>query len=213
MKHEAILLDMNGVLVNDEHLHESAFRQVLEQQGQTLSPEEYKDYFAGRTDKEGFEAYLSAKGVTDGLEPLMKAKSAQYQQLAGQGAEGYEGVKEFVEQAALQGLKLAVVTSSIKSEATSLLEGLGIAPFLTATVTAEDISEGKPSPEGYLKAAEQLGVEPSKCLVIEDAPSGIMAAKKAGMECIAVATTHNPDELSNADKVAPRLELKLLTDI
>lgn len=111
------------------------------------------------------------------------------------------------------GMKLAVVTSSVRSEATSLLEGLGITPFLGATVTAEDISEGKPSPEGYLKAAEQLGVEPSKCVVIEDAPSGVMAAKKAGMECIAVATTHNADELSNADRVTPRLEPGLLSDV
>jgi beta-phosphoglucomutase len=157
---EAVLLDMNGVLVNDEQLHEEAFARTLEPNGLSLSPDDYKLYFAGRTDKEGFESYIASKGKNISIGDLLTAKSEQYMQLSKEGVEGYEGIREFVEDAVSRGVKVAVVTSASKGEASSLLEGLGIAPFLAVTVTAEEVEEGKPSPEGYLKAAQQLDVDP-----------------------------------------------------
>ncbi|HET8991955.1 MAG TPA: HAD family phosphatase [Candidatus Saccharimonadales bacterium] len=202
---EAILLDMNGVLVNDEHLHEEAFAITFEDSGLSLQPEDYKAYFAGRTDKEGVEAYLAAKGSNIPADKIVLAKSQRYIQLSSEGVQDYEGVREFVERAVRRGIKVAVVTSAPRNEASSLLESIGIARYLATSVTAEDVNNGKPSPEGYLKAAERLQIDPAKCLVVEDAPSGILAAKKAGMMCVAVSNTHTPDELIMADEIVPQL--------
>ncbi|MBI2866186.1 MAG: HAD family phosphatase, partial [Chloroflexi bacterium] len=83
---------------------------------------------------------------------------------------------------------------------------LGIAPYFRATVAGEDVTQGKPHPEGFLKAAHLLEVAPHACLVIEDAPAGIQAALAAGMRCLAVATTHSPERLSEADGVVDTLE-------
>ncbi len=72
-------------------------------------------------------------------------------------------------------------------------------------VTAEDVTVGKPDPQGYLAAARGLGVPPAACVVFEDAPAGVAAAKAAGMYCVAVATTHPPEDLTAADQVVPDL--------
>jgi len=188
----AILLDMNGVIIDDEHIHEAAFRQVLGEIGHTLTPEEYREHYVGRTDREGLQDHLASKGAAvAGLDTLLATKSAAYHTRAAQGIQSFAGVREFVEKAAARGLQLAVVTSANQDEAVSVLESLDIARFMGCLVSGDDIDIGKPSPEGYLKAAAILGVKPSHCVVIEDAPNGVLAAKNAGMYCVGITNTHS----------------------
>ena len=86
-----------------------------------------------------------------------------------------------------------------------VLESLGLREAFAALVAEEDVTRGKPDPEGFLLAAERLGVAPARCLVVEDAPEGVRAAKAAGMRCLAVATTRPPPMLAEADLVLPSL--------
>jgi sugar-phosphatase len=95
---------------------------------------------------------------------------------------------------------VAVVTSGNRDLATSRLQAAGLVPP-PVFVTADQITNGKPDPEGYLLAAERLNADPAACVVIEDAPAGIQAGKSAGMTVIAVTTTHAPAELTEADEV------------
>jgi mannitol-1-/sugar-/sorbitol-6-phosphatase len=101
--------------------------------------------------------------------------------------------------------RCAVVTSGIRPVALARLRAAGL-PHPQVLVTAEDVSRGKPDPEGYLAATKELGVGPSRALVIEDAPAGIQAAQAADMMAVAVGTTHSVDKLADADAIATTLE-------
>jgi sugar-phosphatase len=97
-----------------------------------------------------------------------------------------------------------VVTSGSRRLATARLKLVGI-PLPRVMVTADDVKNGKPHPEPYLKGAELLGVDPAECVVIEDAPAGILAAHGAGMKVIGNASTYTPDKLTDADAVVGKL--------
>lgn len=97
----------------------------------------------------------------------------------------------------------AVVTSCTAPLARARLAHTGIAP--PALVTASDVTRGKPDPEPYLRGAALLGAAPEDCVVVEDAPAGLAAARAAGMRTVAVLTTHSPADLAGADLIAPGL--------
>ena len=210
MKYKAILFDMNGVLVDDEHLQEEAFRQTLSQINISLTSEDYIRFFIGKTDHKGFDDYLQSLNINRNADSLIIQKGEEYEKLASTGIEGYSGVEEFIEAATKQGVSLAVVTSSTKREAISVLAGLGLTHYFKSIIAADDVKNGKPDPEGYIKGAASLSVNPSECIVIEDTPSGLKAAKAAHMFSVAVLNTHNPDELSDANIVVKELSVTLI---
>ncbi|GLS03268.1 glycerol-3-phosphatase [Chitiniphilus shinanonensis] len=114
--------------------------------------------------------------------------------------------------AELDGARYGIVTSAMRQLATLKLEYCGLtAP--AATVCSEDVARGKPYPDPFLLGAEQLGVDPTRCLAFEDAPSGVRAAKTAGMTVIALTTSHRPDQLAEADLlIGDWRELRFATD-
>jgi sugar-phosphatase len=105
----------------------------------------------------------------------------------------------------------AVVTSGARVVATLRLRHVGL-PVPQTLITADDVTKGKPDPEGYLAAAHALGVDAAECIVIEDAPAGIAAARAAGMRSIGVAGTFPAGVLSAADVVVPALRVLRVTD-
>ena len=115
------------------------------------------------------------------------------------------GAVELVRLIGAAGVPLALVTSAGRRYAEQTLTELGVRPLFSVVVTAEDVTVGKPDPQGYRAAARGLGVPPAACVVFEDAPAGVAAAKAAGMYCVAVGTTHSPEELAAADQVVPDL--------
>lgn len=213
LEYKAILFDMNGVLVDDEHLQEEAFRQTLSKIKIPLTSEDYIRFFIGKTDRKGFEDYFQSLNTTQNIDPLIVMKGKEYEKLASRNVQGYHGVKEFVKAAAEHGLSLAVVTSSMKNEATSVLAGLELTNYFQSIIAADDVKNSKPHPEGYLKGATALRVDPKQCIVIEDAPSGLKAAKAAGMFSVAVLNTHNIDELVDANIVAKNLSAALIKEL
>lgn len=213
MKYKAILFDMNGVLVDDERLQEESFRRTLLQLNIPLTSEDYIRYFIGKTDRKGFEDYFQVLNLAHDIDSLVAEKGREYQKLASSGIEGYSGVKEFIEAATEHGLSLAVVTSSMKNEAISVLAGLGLTHYFKSIVAADDVKDGKPDPEGYLQGAASLSVNPSECIVIEDAPSGLKAAGSAGMFSIAVLNTHEADKLSDANIITKELSAALINKL
>jgi mannitol-1-/sugar-/sorbitol-6-phosphatase len=97
-----------------------------------------------------------------------------------------------------------VVTSGTRPLATNRLQYCGL-PVPEVLVTSDDVTNGKPHPEPYLKGAERLGLRPAECLVIEDAPAGIQSARAGGMKVIGLASTYKPEKLAEADAVARKL--------
>ena len=101
---------------------------------------------------------------------------------------------------------MAIASSAPLENIQLILQRLGIDSFFQAIVWGREVSEGKPSPQGFLLAARKLGVKPQDCVAIEDAVAGVAAAKGAGMKCVAVTTTHNRANLKEADLIVDSLE-------
>jgi sugar-phosphatase len=194
---------MNGILVDDEDLHQAAFSKAAAAHGMSLGASDYAQYFAGRTDRDGFHDFLSARYAdqVENLDQLLDEKADNYETLAASGLKTYEGVPGFLLALRDRGHVLALVTSSTLREAKAVIAFLDVNGVFAAVVTAEDVRVGKPDPEPYLVGAKRLGVEPGLCVVIEDAPSGVKSALAAGMRCAAVASTHDPSQLEDADIV------------
>ena len=110
-----------------------------------------------------------------------------------------KGVKKLMNDLKQAGFKIGLGTSAPIYKAFPVLENLGINDFFDATITDEEVSNGKPDPEVFLKAAKKLDIKPEDCVVIEDAPNGIDAAKNGGMKCIGITTTHKKEALKKAD--------------
>lgn len=98
-------------------------------------------------------------------------------------------------------LPLGIASSSSIKEIETITKKFGIRDFFKVILSAHDVANGKPAPDVYLKASEMLNIEPSSCGVIEDTRTGVKSAKAAGMKCIAITTTHDAEELNEADHV------------
>jgi beta-phosphoglucomutase len=205
MNYKAVLFDMDGVIVDSEPLHVAAFQATLKNYGHDLTDEQYKQHFAGRTDEAGFKQYFDFIDETVELPVIMDEKAKAYLELAADQLVPYPGVIEFIRDLAEHKVPLALVTGSLRVEAEVTLKAFGITDLFNAIIAAEDTSQSKPNPEGYLKGAKALGFEPADCIVIEDAPSGVKAASAAGVCCLAVTTTHTEEELKEATLIVDQL--------
>lgn len=206
MIHKAVLFDMDGVILDSIPLHHQAAQAVFKTRGHELSYADYKRYFAGETDAEGFAQYCKLIGMQHDLAPMLRQKADEYERLAATTSlTPCPGSVACIRWFADKQLPLALVTGSLRAEAELVLRAFDLTDVFQAVVTADDVTHGKPNPEGYLKGAAALGMQPADCLVIEDAPSGIQAARAAGMHCIAVTTTYPAAELQQAHSVVPRL--------
>jgi beta-phosphoglucomutase len=208
MKYKAVLFDMDGVILNSEPLHIAAFRAALSEHGKTLKPEEYKKYFAGRTDEQGFRNYFALHNEIVDVLPIMQRKNHHYVASVANQLQSYPDVIPLIQDLSQQ-TRLALVTGSSTGEVTTALKALGIFDYFDTIITADDVEYGKPDPEGYLKAVASLHLAPQDCVIVEDSPNGIVAAKRAHIHCIAVTNTHARDELCDADEIVEKLSLEL----
>ncbi len=192
---DAILFDMDGVLVDSTTGVVRIWREWAEKHG--LDVDRVLEVSHGRRVVETISL------VAPELDAASEAN--EYQRIEVEGLDGVleiEGARELL--ASLPPDGWTVVTSGTRFIARKKLEHVGL-PVPDRIVTAEDVENGKPDPEAYLKGAEALGAHPEACVVVEDAPSGIRSAKAAGMRVIAVATTYRREDLTEADAVADSL--------
>ena len=191
---------MNGVIIDDEHIHELIFQDSVLPYGIKISHEEYLECCAGRTDREGY-ASIGRKFSQDlPVDELLRMKHAMYREQFPKYKQAYLGVLELIERLVGK-FQLALVSSASRSEIDLITREFGIDRFFTFTISAEDVRKGKPDPEPYQKAVERFQVSPSDCVVIEDSVNGILSAKAAGCFCIAVTNTHEREELGQADLI------------
>lgn len=214
----ALLLDFNGVLVDDEPLHFELFRRVLAEEGLDLSERDYYERYLGFDDRGAFLAKLADAGRTADppqLARLIARKAAYYQELVHrQGYPFFPGARELVRAAAEAGLRLGVVSGALREEVAGALVQAGLAERVPILVTAEDVAESKPHPEGYLLALELLNsvpplperlIHPHEVLAIEDSPAGLESAAAAGLRTLGVAHTYSGGRL-DADATVDTLE-------
>jgi sugar-phosphatase len=193
----AILFDLDGVLVDSTVIVERHWRMWAAQHG--LESEFILANSHGRRTMD------TLRTVASHLNLDLEQEAALLEKREVEDTEGLIAVPGAVELLlALPGHSWAVVTSGSRMLATTRLQAVGL-PIPQTFVTAEEVCLGKPHPEGYLKAATLLGLEPQDCLVIEDAPAGMQAAHAAGSRVIGVTTTFSVADLDEADFVVPSL--------
>ena len=212
----SIVFDCDGVLMDSEPLHYAAFKSALAADGEPLTEEIYRERYLPFDDRGAFTHFFqdAKKPLShDDLGKLIEAKGVAFRQrVESDGVLAFPAVPEFV-MAVSQRYPLAVASGSRRDELELMLEAAGIRAYFEVIVSADEVSQGKPHPESFLKAVEALNgtgkrptaIQPSECVVIEDAREGIVAAHAAGMKCVAVATSYPSYELSKADLVVPSL--------
>ncbi len=194
---KAVIFDMNGIIIDDEHVHELAFQRVLKEYNILLNHSEYISIFAGRTDQEGFELIAHKYGIELPINELLRKKAELYLSLFPENKKTYPGVIELITMLS-EKLVLALTSSSTRKEIDLVLNTFEVRDKFKIIVSAEDVSQGKPDPEPYLITSQKLGILPEFCVVIEDSRSGVRSAIDAGMKCIGVTTTHDLDALHAA---------------
>jgi HAD superfamily hydrolase (TIGR01509 family) len=171
---------------------------VLNRYGIGLTPEQYSEFFLGKTMHSGFSRYLSNVGSEIDVQRAMTEQAEAYLELAAGQLTALPGVVEFIRDLERGGMPMALVTGSLRSEAHLTLDALGLVDVFEVVMGAEDVHKSKPDPEGYLKAARTLGIFLEDCVVIEDAPSNVVALKELGIRSVAVTTSHSEAELAGA---------------
>jgi HAD superfamily hydrolase (TIGR01509 family) len=214
----AILFDFNGVLVDDEPIHLEIFQRVLAEEGVPFSAAEYYARFLGLDDRACFAAVLEQAGEPVTVPRLMRliARKASYYQerIRKGGYPFFPGAVELVAALAAKGRMLGVVSGALREEVEGALRQARVLDRFKVLVTAEDVDEGKPDPQGYLRALEALNslpplperlLHPHEVLAIEDTPAGLAAAAEVGLVTLGLAHTYPADRLREADAVAERL--------
>jgi beta-phosphoglucomutase len=214
-KLQAIIFDFDGVIADTEPLHYAALREVLLAEfGIRLSQAEYYADYLGYDDRGCFRAALAAhqRPTTPGqIDDLVQKKGQAYLSALGTDLKLFPGVRPLIEEAARL-YHLAIASGALRSEIELILEEAGLRKAFAYITSAEDVSQGKPSPEPFLHAMAGLGaitshhsLQSDACLVIEDSLPGIRGARAAGMKVLAVANTHPIQELQEADAVTASL--------
>jgi beta-phosphoglucomutase len=203
-----VIFDMDGVLVESEPFIALAAVRMFAEKGVEVRPEDFRP-FIGMGEDRFLGGVAEARGVVLEM-PRDKIRTYQiYLELIQGELETLPGAAEFIGRCRCLGLRLAVASSADRMKVEGNLRQLRLpSGTFDAVVVGEDIIRKKPAPDIFLEAARRLGLHPASCLVIEDALSGVAAAKAAGSRCLGLTTSFSADQLrsAGADWTAPDLE-------
>ncbi|MET0634810.1 MAG: HAD family phosphatase [Chitinophagaceae bacterium] len=197
-KYDAFIFDLNGTMIDDMNYHEKAWYEIIVNELKApLSPEQLKLEMYGKNE-ELFERVFG-QGIfsAEDIQDISMRKEKKYQSDFLPHLKLIDGLEDLLAKAKKEGVGLAIGTAAITFNVDYVLDRLNIRQFFPVIIGAEDVAHSKPDPEVFLKAAEGLGVDPSKCIVFEDAPKGIEAAKRAGMKAVGISSFHTAEELKN----------------
>lgn len=205
----AVLWDLDGVLVDTNGYHFAAWRRLMVESGRDLSEAEFLATF-GQRNPEILPRLLP--GLSDlEMESLSRRKEEYFRESLPERMPLLPGVERLVTELASAGVPQGVASSTVRENLETILPRLRLP--LRVCVAAEDVERGKPDPQVFLEGAARLSISPRKCVVVEDAVAGIEAAHRAGMVCVAVATTWPVERLSEAELVVASLERVSVDDL
>jgi HAD superfamily hydrolase (TIGR01509 family) len=188
----AVIFDLDGVLADSEPWWNEIDAKLLGEYGVTYRGEYHRNVL-GVSYRLAVEFYKKAFGLSVPTEELMRRRGEIAADFFANRVGLFPSAKTVLEQLRQMNLRLAVATSSVSASARPFLDRHRLTAFFDVIVTGEEIERGKPSPDIYLSAAKKIGILPDACLVIEDALSGVTAAKAAGMRVAAIPDTRFVD--------------------
>jgi len=196
MKYSALIFDMDGTLVHNMPTHNQAWQDTLAEAGVQINQDEFNRATTGKKTAEILRLMLGAHLSDSEVAYWSDRKEALYRERFACCREPLPGLLDFLEQARAMGLPMAVATAAPPENITFVLDELDLRRFFNVIIGGNQIQHGKPDPEIFLKAAEEMGVAPSVCLVFEDAMGGIEAARRAGMQAVLICTTMTPQDVA-----------------
>jgi beta-phosphoglucomutase len=204
----ALIFDFNGTISHDEPVLLAIYQALFARHGRPLTADDYFSRLAGNTEEAIISGWLGVDG------PLLGSLVAERIELYRAHADGStvpEPIREAI-RAAADRVPVGLVSGAFRAEIEPVIEAAGIADRFTTVVTADDVEHGKPAPDGYLLALEQLGkgLRGSEVLVFEDTEAGIASAKAAGMRCLGVLGTLPAERLAQADEIVAEIDRPLI---
>ena len=202
----AVIFDVDGVLIDSYQAHFESWRMLCRERGLTMSEQQFVDTF-GRTSREVARTlWKDAAGSDDDVADMDRRKEAYFRQIIDREFPAMAGAAELIDQLQDAGFSLAVGSSAPPENVHQILEHLQRKERFQGIITGNDVTRGKPDPQVFLLGAQAMRVDPSRCVVVEDAPAGVAAAHAAGMQCVALASTgRSPETLREAEVVVEQL--------
>lgn len=206
----AVIWDVDGTLVDTAELHFRAWERMVQELDQPFSRAEFAATF-GRRNPEIIHYLFGSRFNETEIADIGFRKEEYYKAAAREhGVELLPGVRNVLQALHDAGFKQAIGSSAPRGNVDLILQLTKTAPFFDAIVSMEDTQRGKPDPQVFQVAAQRLGAESGHCLVVEDAPAGVQAAKAGGMKCLAVRFIdhHSADtlQIAGADRIVTSLE-------
>jgi HAD superfamily hydrolase (TIGR01509 family) len=210
----AVIFDFNGTLSDDEPILYGIYARLFAEHGRPLGEDDYYRCLAGLSDPEIVHRWL---GDRDDAESVVHQRVARYREAVADGSTVHPPVRRAVALAAAR-VPVAIVSGAAAAEIEPVVAAAGLSECFTAVVTADDVTHGKPHPEGYLRALELLsarapGLLPAEVTAFEDTEAGVASAKAAGLRCVAVSRTLPPARLAAADRLVPSVDEALVEAI
>ncbi|HEY1044275.1 MAG TPA: HAD family phosphatase [Telluria sp.] len=197
----AFIFDMDGTIVDNMAFHTKSWITFFERRGQKIDADEFFRATAGRQGREIMRTYVGDHLTDDENRLLNEEKESVYRELYKPHLKTVDGFDGLVAEARKHNVALAVATSAPNANIEFTLDGLDLRRHFDVVVGAADVARGKPEPDGFLLAAQRCGADPKDCIVFEDAPLGVEAARRAGMRCVVLTTTLPAAAFASFDNV------------
>ncbi|MBI3320124.1 MAG: HAD family phosphatase [Candidatus Omnitrophica bacterium] len=201
-----VIFDWDGVIVDSSAPHEESWHRLAREEGRVFPTDHFRRGF-GMKNQTIIADLLEWTSDPQEIQRLALRKETLYREMIRDtGVPLLPGVARVLEDLRAASIPCAVGSSTPRLNIVCTVEQLGIDGVFPVIICAEDVTQGKPDPQVFLLAAQRLGIAPSRCVVVEDAPVGIQAARAARMRTVAVTTTHPADALRDADRVIRGME-------
>lgn len=199
-RYKAFIFDMNGTMIDDMHYHETAWYDVLVNQLKAqLTLEQVRHQLYGKSAEMFDRVFGAGKFTTNEIDQITNRKELRYREEFLPHLKLIEGLDAFFQKAKSNGVALAIGTAAPILNIDFVMDNLNLRNYFPVIIGPDDVIESKPHPDVFLKAARRLGIRAEECVVFEDAPKGIEAAKRAGMKAVGVTSYHSAEELENTN--------------
>lgn len=198
---EAVIFDLDGTLINNNSYHIEAWKVFYNKIGKQFSKEEYTKNINGRINRDIFNYIFNTALSAELIEEYSNEKETLYRELYKPHIKPINGLIDFLDELEKEKIPKAIATSGLAPNINFMFEHVPIKKYYAGVIDASQITQGKPHPEIFLKAADAVNANPQNCVAFEDSVAGIRSAKAAGMKVVALTTTHTSEEVHKADLI------------
>lgn len=203
MKPAAFLFDMNGTMIDDMHYHQKAWYDIFTKElGSDISEEAAKHEMYGKNSEVLERVFGKGRFTEAEMADIENRKELRYQEVFLPHLKLITGLSAFLAKAKAAHIGLAIGTAAPKVNIDYVLDNISeVKDYFPIIIGANDVKTSKPDPEVFLQCAEKLGIAPEQCVVFEDSPKGVEAARNGGMKAVVLLTFHEPEDFNGLDNV------------